>query len=70
MTAAALISTGSRYEIRFSSTFLQGRTATFPCDACGEVDIDSLSEAQRLDYLFARIMVRCECAGPEIVARR
>ncbi|HUG21367.1 hypothetical protein [Piscinibacter sp.] len=30
---------------------------TFPCDAAGRVDLDSLSDEARLDYLYARMVI-------------
>jgi hypothetical protein len=39
----------------------------FPCDACGNVELDQLSEASRRDYFFARIMIRRERAQPKVV---
>jgi hypothetical protein len=67
MTTGASISMDLSFQIRFSSAFLYGRTVAFPCDAHGQVDMDRLSDEGLRDYLFARIMIRRECARPEVV---
>ncbi len=36
----------------------------FPCDSCGVVSLDALSEKARNNYLFARGMVGREYAMP------
>ncbi len=54
------------YEIRFQSLFKEGRALTFPCDAQGHVDIDSLSERARTNYLYARAVVGLEYATPAV----
>jgi hypothetical protein len=52
------------YQLCFSALGAGGRSLAFPCDARGQVDIDSLSEAARNDYLFARAVVGGEFARP------
>ena len=42
------------YVLRFESLFDGGRALAFECDAGGHVDLDSLSERAKLNYLFAR----------------
>jgi hypothetical protein len=54
------------YELRFRSLFNAGRGYSFPCDASGHVDIDALSERARSNYFFARSLVGCELATPEV----
>jgi hypothetical protein len=56
-----------RYEIRFQSLFDAGRALTFPCDAEGHVQLDTLSEQARRNYLYARAVVGREFAAPVIV---
>jgi len=46
-----------RYELCFRSVAEPGRAVSFPCDAAGRVDLDSLTEQARRDYLFARTVV-------------
>ena len=60
MTVAASNSYGSDASDHVLSFVLQGRKLVFPCDAGGNVDMDSLTEAGRSEYLFARIMIRRE----------
>jgi hypothetical protein len=56
----------TRFEIRFRSLFNEGRGLAFPCDAGGQVDLDTLSERGRDNYLLARAMVGREYATPDI----
>lgn len=57
------------YELRFQSLFIPGRALSFPCDACGRVEIDGLSERARDNYLYARAVVGREFATPQVVSR-
>jgi hypothetical protein len=57
------------YEIRFQSLFHEGRALAFPCDSEGHVDLDSVNERLRNNYLFARAMLGREYAMPVILAR-
>ena len=54
------------YELRFNPLFADRRAYTFPCDATGHVDLDSLSERARNNYLFARAMMGLEVKWPEV----
>jgi hypothetical protein len=56
----------SEYELRFRSLFNPGAGYAFPCDASGEVDLDSLSERGRNHYFFARTAVGCEFHLPTV----
>ena len=56
----------ARFEILFQSLFQEGRGLVFPCDAAGSVDMDTLSERGRSNYLFARTMVGREFATPRV----
>lgn len=40
----------------------------FPCDPAGHVELDSLTERERMDYLYARAVVGREVAPP-VIAR-
>lgn len=51
-------------QIRFASLFRPGRALCFPCDAEGHVDLDTLSEQARNNYLIARALVGREYASP------
>ena len=53
-----------RFEVRFQSLFHEGRAMAFPCDSCGVVSLDAMSEKARNNYLFARGMVGREYAMP------
>jgi hypothetical protein len=54
------------YELRFDALFSNRRSYSFPCDGMGHVDIDSLSERGRLNYLYARAMIGVEVAWPAV----
>ena len=54
------------YELRFDALYANRRSYSFPCDACGLVDMDSLSERSRLNYLYARAMIGVEVAWPGV----
>lgn len=57
------------YELRFQSLFDEGRAYAFPCDAEGRVDMDSLSERARQNYLYARAVIGREVAVPSVRQR-
>lgn len=67
MPGSAPSSSVHAFEIRFRSRQLRGRTLAFPCDAAGNVDLDSLDDEGKRDYLFARIMCRRDCIDPEVI---
>ena len=56
-----------RWQLRFESLFQQGRALAFPCDERGCVQMDSLSERARSNYLYARAVVGREFATPAVV---
>lgn len=56
-----------RFELRFRSLFHEGRALAFPCDAGGQVHLDSLSERARANYLYARVVVGREYAAPAVL---
>ena len=46
----------SHVELRFLPRFTGQRRLVFACDRAGHVEIDKLSEHERIDYLFARAL--------------
>jgi hypothetical protein len=54
------------FQLCFRSLFHSGRGYAFPCDALGRVDMDSLSDRARNNYLFARAMVGRELCVPAV----
>ncbi len=66
-TASMPLMPSAGYELRFQSLFNEGRALAFPCDAAGHVDMDSLSERARFNYLYARTVVGREFATPAVV---
>ncbi|MES2717674.1 MAG: hypothetical protein V4795_18050 [Pseudomonadota bacterium] len=57
------------YELRYQSLFSTGRALCFPCDAKGQVLLDSLSAHARANYLYARAVVGREYAYPCVTPR-
>ena len=55
------------YELRFQSLFDEGRAYAFPCDAAGHVNMDSLSDRARQNYLYARAVIGREVAMPAVL---
>lgn len=56
----------TEFQLRYRSLFDPGRGFAFPCDARGQVDLDSLSERSRNNYLYARAMVGKELELPAV----
>ena len=40
---------------------------TLPCDAAGHVQLDALSDGDRHEYLFARVVMGREYAAPQVI---
>jgi hypothetical protein len=57
------------FEIRFQSLFNEGRALSFPCDSRGLVNMDSLSDRARENYLYARAVVGREFSVPAVLPR-
>ena len=57
----------ARFELRFESLFNPGRALAFPCDECGRVEMDTLTDRARRNYLYARAVVGREFATPAVV---
>ncbi len=56
-----------QYQLRYESLFNPGRALAFPCDECGHVEMDTLSERAKRNYLYARAVVGREFALPAVV---
>jgi hypothetical protein len=54
-------------ELRFQSLFDAGRSYAFPCDAIGNVDMDSLSDKACANYLYVRTLIGREFARPTVM---
>lgn len=54
-------------EVQFCGAHLAGKTVVFPCDCCGNVDLDTLNEAEKQDYLFARVVSRLGYARGRLI---
>jgi len=57
------------YQLCFHSLTQAGRGYAFPCDEAGRVDMDSLSDRARADYLYARAVVGRDYARPVLDRR-
>lgn len=57
------------YELRYASLFQEGRALAFPCDERGNVELNTLSERARNNYLFARALVGRDYACPVVAPR-
>jgi hypothetical protein len=55
------------FEVRFESLYRPGTGMAFPCDEAGTVDLDSLPQRARSNYLFARTMIGREFMYPAVV---
>jgi hypothetical protein len=66
MNPTPTVQTCTRYELCFQSLFRPGRGWAFPCDADGHVDMDSMSERARNNYLFARALIGIEVDTPRV----
>ncbi len=59
--------TRTSYQLRFASLFHEGRGYAFPCDAGGNVDLDTLSERARNNYFYARALVGRDLTTPAVM---
>ena len=57
----------THFEIRFESLHRPGTGMAFPSDKEGTVDLDSLPQRARSNYLFARAMVGREFMYPAVI---
>lgn len=57
------------HELCFLALEGSGEGYAFPCDAAGHVELDALTERERIDYLYARAVVGREVAPPAVIAR-
>ena len=65
-TSCTPIEHAAIYELHFRSLFEDGRGLAFPCNAAGHVNMDTLSDSVRNDYLFARAVVGYAFAVPAV----
>jgi hypothetical protein len=56
----------ARMELVFRPLHANAPALAFPCDASGCVDLDSLSEQGRCNYLYARVVTGHEFAWPVV----
>lgn len=59
-------SASAAFELRFRSLFDEGRALSFPCDAQGHVDLDTLSPRALNNYFYARAVVGREYFLPDV----
>ena len=53
------------FELRFQSLTGTACVYSFPCDAAGNVNLDTLSERERNRYLYARAVIGREFSLPQ-----
>ena len=56
----------STFELRFPSLSGTGRALSFPCDASGTVQMDSLSARALNNYLLARALMGRDYGWPSV----
>ena len=56
------------FELYFPSLRLSSPALSFPCNAGGEVWLDTLSERARENYLFARALMGRDYGAPTVQA--
>ena len=54
------------FVLRFDPLLGAGPALSFPCDAAGRVDLDSLGERARCNYLFARAVIGRQFGMPAV----
>lgn len=57
------------HELRFMALANGSKGYAFPCDPAGQVELDGLTERERIDYLYARAVVGREVAPPSVISR-
>lgn len=62
-----LISQPVSYELCYQSLSRSSRKWAFECDVDGHVDMDTMPERERNNYLFARATVGIEFDEPQIL---
>jgi hypothetical protein len=67
--AASTPHSNGRYALRYESLHQLGRCLLFPCDEAGRIDLDTLPELARINYLAARAMVGRDFAHPVVEAQ-
>lgn len=60
-----MIASTSNFELRFQS-FDRRQCFAFPCDPKGRVEMDLLSDRERINYLYARAMVGRDLSAPAV----
>jgi len=58
----------SHYELHYARLLGVGPSFVFPCDAAGNVEVDSLTERARENYRFAQSAVGVEMSLPTVRA--
>jgi hypothetical protein len=57
----------THYELRFHSLADEGTGYAFPCDAGGRVNMDTLTDRARNNYLYARAVVGYQFSTPAVL---
>lgn len=54
------------FVLRFDPLWGAGPALSFPCDAAGRVDLDSLGERARCNYFYARAVIGRQFGMPAV----
>jgi hypothetical protein len=66
MNVSASVPVHGSHHLHYGALRAGGCGLDFPCDMHGHVDLDSLSEAARNDYFYARAVVGREYTRPSV----
>jgi hypothetical protein len=66
MDASSAVVVTSRHQLCFRPLSTTGTVHAFPCDASGCVDLDALSDGERLTYMLARTLIGRDFRRPEV----
>jgi hypothetical protein len=67
MESSTPLCADGRFELRFAATGPGGHDYVFPCDAHGQVNLDTLPERERTEYFFARALMGRDVERPVVV---
>jgi hypothetical protein len=55
------------HRLLFASLSPLEESCMFPCDQCGNVDLNSLNDSERTHYLYARVIAGNSLAIPQVL---
>ena len=66
MREPCVLAGAAGYQLCFRPLSTTATAREFRCDAAGRVDLDALSERERLDYLYARALIGRDFGRPAV----